>query len=581
MERLNKNNGLGLDLWLNTNDSNKLPQYKTNESPIYTSIFRYRTPGANLSGDDDGFASKFVVSSQIENNDEKSNNTSISSIISYLQGWKSTWVDYADFAYLKDLGVYPSNRLMIARRFPQPTPNNIYSINSSPISTMISWMKDDDTDNISITYGEVWEELRETTFTEILNNIGEALPKWNKNEGEGTSENKVGSEASRGFNIVSLPGWTEGLQIEVMKSLGLVDYESNNPPSGNPNLIREGVRRSTVSKTEAGSGLTGKFSIKFVVEYEQKYINGIDPTLVYMDIIQKCLMFGTSKSTFMINSSGNDSFNTFVNGLINGDINSMISSLIQFVGALAKALGAVAALVAKATLEVAQALAPVFGQQYNQQSGEFSAATGNNNRYFLDFPNASSTLKATLGTVISKYRIKFFSILQAMTGAPTGYWHVTVGNPKKPILSLGDLYTQSVTMDFGKVLSFNDLPSTIKITFTLGSSRNLGGQEIMDALNTGQGRTYIQKQRSYVEVPITTNNQSMTTDSIDSVDYDKRFEKFKEITKDILKSSNPGPGGSTTPSDVVSNQGRYSTASISTTVDQAVRGFNITFQRNN
>ena len=559
-------NGLGLDLWWQKKPFDSDPNAFTFQStrvgthvkdgdlPIYTSLFRYRDPKTRaidpVTGDykyEEGIASKFVISSQTENNDEKANDTTISSIIGYLQSWKSTWVDYADFAYLKDLGVYPSNRLMIARRFASPTPNNIYSINASPIATMVSWMTEED--NFSITYGEKWEEVRESTFTDILNNLGDDLPFGDKGGTTGTETKdgkEVGTSALKGFKAVALGGWTEGLQIEVMKKLGLVDYESNNPPSGNPNLIREAMRRETVSKQYAGSGLSGKFSIKFVVEYEQKYINGVDPTLVYMDIIQKALMFGTSKSTFYFNQSANTKLNNFVNGLVNGDINQMINSLFEFVAALSQALGVIAAKTVDFIYSVGKALAPLTGNTFNETTQEFESSTDPN--LVIDFKQVQGAAAATIGSVVSKYRIKFFSILQAMTGAPSGYWHVTIGNPKKPFFSCGDLYTTSVTMEFGKILSYNDLPSTIKISFTLESARNLGGQEIMDALNTGQGRSYIQRQRSYVEVPIIEDRTKvLNSTDINKEDSETREKKFKDILTENLKSSNPGPGGKAAP----------------------------------
>jgi hypothetical protein len=559
-------NGLGLDLWWQKKPFDSDPNAFTFQStrvgthvkdgdlPIYTSLFRYRDPKTRaidpVTGDykyEEGIASKFVISSQTENDDEKANDTTISSIIGYLQSWKSTWVDYADFAYLKDLGVYPSNRLMIARRFASPTPNNIYSINASPIATMVSWMTEED--NFSITYGEKWEEVRESTFTDILNNLGDDLPFGDKGGTTGTETKdgkEVGTSALKGFKAVALGGWTEGLQIEVMKKLGLVDYESNNPPSGNPNLIREAMRRETVSKQYAGSGLSGKFSIKFVVEYEQKYINGVDPTLVYMDIIQKALMFGTSKSTFYFNQSANTKLNNFVNGLVNGDINQMINSLFEFVAALSQALGVITSKAADFIFSVGKALAPLTGNTFDATTQEFTPITDPTQPPTVDFKQVEGAARATIGTVVSKYRIKFFSILQAMTGAPSGYWHVTIGNPKKPFFSCGDLYTTAVTMEFGKILSYNDLPSTIKISFTLESARNLGGQEIMDALNTGQGRSYIQRQRSYVEVPIIENTDKEVS-NIDTKDSEIREKKFKDILTENLKSSNPGPGGKPAP----------------------------------
>jgi len=316
------------------------------------------------------------------------------------------------------------------------------------------------------------------------------------------------------------------------------------------------MRRETVPKASPGSGLSGKFTIKFVVEYEQKYINGVDPTLVYMDIVQKALMFGTSKSTFYFNQSANTELNQFVNGLINGDINGMINSLLQFVGALSQALGVITVGVTKFLVDVGKALAPVVGQEYDSTTGSFKDRDPSTSLVAYEQKTLGGAAKTILGSVVSKYRIRFFGILQAMTGAPSAYWHVTIGNPKKPFFSCGDLYTTSVTMEFGKVLSYNDLPSTIKISFSLESARNLGGQEIMDALNTGQGRTYIQRKRSYVEVPITKKDEkNFNPESISSKDYTTREGEFKNNLEKNLKFANPGPDGNPKTAPAVAPEG--------------------------
>jgi len=516
-------NGLGLDLWYEVDpftsnagspkwsiDASKVRKHtKIAGSPIYTSMFsQYDATGGSVS------SSEFVASSQIFNDDEYANDTSLIAIIEYLQKWKSTYVDYADFAYLKNLGVYPTNRLMIARRFASPTPNNLYEIDAAPMATMVTWMPEDN-DFFSVTYGEKWEEIRDASFTSVLNSIGENF-----------STKGVGDAAEGGFKFFSLPGWTEGIQIEILKKLGYLDYDANNPPSGNPNLIKEASVRSLVDKNAAGTGLTGKFSINFTVEYEQKYINGLDPSLVYMDIIQKAMIFGTSKSVFMFGVKGAKEGQEFIKKLVSGDINAMVKAIGDFIDEFYKAMSEVA----KLLLEAFNDIKDTVFQDPNDPTR---------------FDKLSDETKTILGGVISKYRLKIFSVMQALSGTPSGYWHCTIGNPKKPFFSCGDLITTSVTLSFGKVLAYNDLPSTIKITFTLDSARNLGGQEIMDAFNTGQGRTYLQRTRSYVEVPLgkTTYVEGAEGESAqDSADYSERSKKFRdEVDKIKGNKDKPGP----------------------------------------
>ena len=77
-----------------------------------------------------------------------------------------------------------------------------------------------------------------------------------------------------------------------------------------------------------------------------------------------------------------------------------------------------------------------------------------------------------------------------MTGSNSTPWHITIGNPKKPIFSSGDMFTTDVKLTLGPILSFNDLPSSIKIEFTLESARDLGAQEIFNKFNNGSGREY-------------------------------------------------------------------------------------------
>jgi len=108
------------------------------------------------------------------------------------------------------------------------------------------------------------------------------------------------------------------------------------------------------------------------------------------------------------------------------------------------------------------------------------------------FTNLSEKLIKTLGKgIIAKYKVRIASVISAWTGSSSAPWHVTIGNPKKPFFSSGDMVCESVTLKFGAVLSFNDLPSTIDVKIKLKPARNLGLQEIFERFNTGAGRSYI------------------------------------------------------------------------------------------
>jgi hypothetical protein len=506
-EHINKLNGPGLDLWYNVRPYNAVNNIWTESAK---NVGKHGVDGvirtSIIKGDNNKTLSRFVTSKLNSNTDEEVNDTSLVSIISHLQRWRATYVDYADFAYLKHVGVYPTNRLMIARRFSGPVGNNLYKVDADPMATMISWVPDN-TDFFSMTFGELWE-TGETSFFDVVTSMGKD---WNIKEAGDFLKSK----------ITPAPGVSENLQIKIAEKLGIKgDYDSNNPPLGNPNLVMQSMRRALIDKSRSGgdSGLKSSFSIKFTVEYEQKFINDVDPSLIYLDIIHKALIFGTSKSVFYFGGAADGTWKTFFESLYSGDVTKLIEQIWN--------------LIKNITTSILELIESVRNNSLNLED----------------------LAQNTIGQITSKYRVKLFSVMQALTGAPSGYFHVTVGNPIKPIFSSGDMIiSEAVTLTLGKQLSYNDLPSSIKIEFTLIPTRSLGGQEIFDRLNTGTGRTYFQDLRSWVEIPLfgasssewfsgDRSSEATATAAGARIKADNtveaRYAKFKNDVDNIINNSN-------------------------------------------
>jgi hypothetical protein len=85
----------------------------------------------------------------------------------------------------------------------------------------------------------------------------------------------------------------------------------------------------------------------------------------------------------------------------------------------------------------------------------------------------------------------------------------------------------SVTVSLGKVLAFNDLPSSIKIELKLENARNMGAQEIFNRFNTGKGRSYKRFNKSFVE----------SDDAV--LDEVKRLEVEKKNTEENSDTQKP------------------------------------------
>lgn len=416
---------------------------------------------------------------------------STTNIIERLKGIPHLQLRYGDFAYLHDYGVYPNNRLIVLRRFRNGIKDDLYAENGNligaPLATVIGYVKEDNF--LDFSFSEEWERS-ETSFKEIFNDIGKdfRLDKFVQ----------LGDYLAGGMASVPLPGATELIQRRLMAALGIitdngeeVEYKNGQfvnkgtqlpaqvpaIPIGDPNLIKEAQRRKTGSDT----GLKGKFNVTLKVKYEQKFLNGNDPTLVYADILHNLLSMGTSRSTFYLgkNTDAANDLSKFYNDLYKdplGKIGKILDQLVDALEQAKKTLVELANKVADATTSAAE--------------GDISKAKDLGTSLVEGVINTvKSAINGTINFLKNKYRIKILGVINALTGAPSTPWHVTIGNPLRPIFCSGDMLCTDVKVTLGQQLSFNDLPTFIEATITLTSARNLGSQEIFAKLNAGGIRT--------------------------------------------------------------------------------------------
>lgn len=404
---------------------------------------------------------------------------SLLNIIEQLSGTQAE-LRPSDFAYLKDVGVFPNNRLMIARRFGSPHNDNIFLKGlptHQPLAIMISW-KPQGEDFLKITFGEKWEDA-EADFKGVLDSLGEDF-----------LGKTLGAKLGGGLAVVPLPGFTETIQRTVLKKLGVIEDDMKTPlPSGNPNLIKMAKRRQTIKSEAAGSGLNCTVSIQMICEWEQKFISGIDPTIAWQDILGKILTFSTSRSN---NYGLKGAFEKTMKDWMDHP-EHIVRDMVDYIK-----LGLEAAKdsIREMIQGVRGALMPMNDATKEKKSAEAEAER----KKKMDELNKEGTtlqyadklikdLQEGLSRQLNKYRIALEGIARALSGAPSAPWHVTIGNPLRPVFCSGDMYmSQDVTLDLGATLAFNDLPSNIKATFTLENARPWGLQEIAAKFNSGSIR---------------------------------------------------------------------------------------------
>jgi len=361
----------------------------------------------------------------------------------------------SDFAYLKNLGVYPNNRLVIARRFGSPVGDNIFTKaktgSGGPDAVMITWRIPSE-DFLEISFGEEWTDAK-ADFTGVLNDMGEDV--FGK---------KIAGGLSGVAGAIPLPGFTEAITRNVLAELGIYDGAAVSGtilPAGNPNLIKQAKRRKTVAYGVAESGL-----------------KCTDPTIAFIDILATCLRFGTSTSDpYGLNKDFGAKIVAWSTnpGLIVTDFLAALTS------SLTKAKDEIVKLVFDENVAGYKTKKDKNGNPIDPpapRSAEIGTA--------IDtlIAEAENGLKQT----VKKYKHEIMGIVAALTNAPSTPWHVTIGNPLRPVFCAGDMFTDNVTLKLGSTLAFNDLPSNITLDFSLTNARPWGLQEIMAKFNTGNLR---------------------------------------------------------------------------------------------
>lgn len=363
----------------------------------------------------------------------------------------------ADFAYLKKLGVYPINRLMILRRFPEGVyvPNNLASWKNpvEPISTVVGWVDEGNEEMFSVNFNERWgtsKQMLHELFGQILEN---ELPAVGK------------------MKPVPSAGWSQGLLFGFLQKAGLVsdEYSFTNIPAGDPNVLQEAAMR------EGGMGggaswdytLESDIKVTFETEYEQKFIGDIDPGSALLDIINNVIRMGTSDVKYILkNSKFMSSLIQAANSKGTDQLNAWVHVISEFVGAIAEGLKELAG----EGVEIAK-----------------QTVTGDANKAL----NALTTLGNTfLTATVGKYKIPLNASIGVMTGVNTAPWHLTIGNPYSPILTAANIVVDTVDVKMNNSLGFNDMPTGFKLNIGLKLGRNLGGQEIFRMFNNTYFRYY-------------------------------------------------------------------------------------------
>ena len=380
---------------------------------------------------------------------------------------KSLHLKSSDFAYLRDIGVMPINRLIVLRRYAEGivVPIDLNDLDSEPISVVIGWVKKD-SNLLNFSFGETW-----TTHTTPIH---EMLAKIVKDE--------FGVDITA---IAPIPGWGLGFLFGILNKMGLTSYDQYHLPIGDPNLLKEALTRPHES-----FGLESDFSFDLETVYEQKYISGIDPTVSTMEILNNLLSMGTSNTHFL--GKAGSSFVKKLQAANNNPTDggawaALISDVVKnFVSALKSSIS-----------KVADNFKEIFDKQAEIPKSPIGASSGSTNMEKMNQQTSvintildSSIVRTILASTIARYQWPLRGSISMFTGEATTPWHLTIGNPYAPLLSMNNIHVRSVNVTFGKDMGFNDIPRIMEVKVQMKQGRNLGKQEIFNFFGVTYKRHY-------------------------------------------------------------------------------------------
>ena len=159
------------------------------------------------------------------------------------------------------------------------------------------------------------------------------------------------------------------------------------------------------------------------------------------------------------------------------------------------------------------------------------------------------SIKNTLG------RPSLYAFDSLLTGAKVGLWHVTIGNPKNPIATFGNLIMTNAKITHSGPLGFDDFPTDLHVSVSLKHAMSRDATEISKMYTKGQNGIYLslcspyntiefndgQKARTNInlETPPETPSKNQINNATNNQDQSKENQKNadneqKKDTKDLM-----------------------------------------------
>ena len=229
---------------------------------------------------------------------------------------------------------------------------------------------------------------------------------------------------------------------------------------------------NVVNKTNIRDrGLKFGNDVKLNFEYELKSLNYVNPKIAMIDIISNMLTMSTNNAQFFggghrYYGSGGYVASQFgdISKLKQGDFSGYIGSVVT---------------------DVETGFKSVFGDGGGGFTLESLLEGGLQVGKTLLGNMLGGFLGENVGAISGTQATKAF-----ISAERTGDWHLTVGNPLNPIVTMGNMYCDNSVMTLGAGLGADDFPMEVKFEIDLKHGKPRDKGDIENMFNSGRGRIY-------------------------------------------------------------------------------------------
>ena len=380
---------------------------------------------------------------------------------------------YSDFMYCKHLGKVPNNYMVTLRRFPLPVDDYIGAFgesveqrsarvanNAACIGCMVTWMGVSGNElnnilkynyNMPFKFEEAeWQQKN----TDADTNIGMLNSMMSVFDSTYRAQYQNGTASTAGNAFFSHIGIKELKDAPYRNHAGFRDEKTK--VWGPIDSVR-----STYVRADKGLNFDQKITLVF--EYELKSYNGINGKQAMLDLISNILNVTYTTGSFWgggIKGFGAHQSNIFANL----NVFKARGGFTNFIDAFALDL-------------------------HNFSSEIKSWSTGDPGQDLKNLLNeVGGMLMSGILNKLGRPQKGMYNAL--LSPAPIGFWHLTIGNPKRPIMSLGNMIITNTTIEHCGPLGIDDFPTGLKVTVELDRGKPRDLRDIERIYMQGNDRIY-------------------------------------------------------------------------------------------